>query len=291
MTQLVRVERLSHAAAQALQAQRDKLSFDVRQYKSFEKGTIVKVRSVSCYDVLVPGRAYPYEGVLTANPCRFREGQTVLLGFLRRNPGVPVILGQQRPTPRFLVERDSSRWTRPWPRLAARTMGRYFPAVPEGTRITGEIPNPADERYFARIVRVWTDGAFTLANAFFVWQQGIGEFDEGEPGSNVVALWESSGARLVIVEGAPIVVPGYQDGWNDGWADGINGQEGREGPYDAGRRSCEFGYGYDPMFGYDEPTVPPGNNEEYSMGYRDGYLSGWTETWNDGYRAGGCEPE
>lgn len=179
--------------------------------------------------------------------------------------------------------------TWPWPRLAARTTGRYFPAVPEGTRVAGSAPNPAEERYTARIVRVWMDGSFAMANDNYVWQQGVGDIVEGEPGSSVVALWETGGVRLTMVEGPPIIVEGYGDGWNDGWADGINGQPGHEGPYDAGRRSCEDGYGYDPYFGYDEPTPPAGHNEDWIDGYRDGYLSGWTEKWNEGYESGGCE--
>ena len=113
---IIRVERLSHAQAMELQRRRDQLSFDVRELKNFEKGTITRIYSRTRYDVQVPGRAYPYEWVPTMEPAFLKLGQVVTMGFVGGNPGIPVILVRQTERrPRLFLgplEVDLEQWLR-----------------------------------------------------------------------------------------------------------------------------------------------------------------------------------
>lgn len=68
--------------------------------QNHEDGVIVGRHSLLRYDVQIPGRAWPWDGVGTLGPQNFEPGETVKIGFLGGNRQLPFIM-TQKPWPSY----------------------------------------------------------------------------------------------------------------------------------------------------------------------------------------------
>ena len=68
--------------------------------QNHEDGIIVGRHSLLRYDVQIPGRAWPWDGVGTLGPQHFEPGEAVKIGFLKGNPQLPFIV-TQKPWPQY----------------------------------------------------------------------------------------------------------------------------------------------------------------------------------------------
>ena len=163
----------------------------------------------------------------------------------------------------------------PWLRRATRTVGRYLPDVPEETTLLLGAVTPSESRDPGRILRAFpsSEGVDRVwSQAWSVVINGAAQ-EEGEPGSDVVALWASGGVRLVMIEGAVEAEETYGDGFTEGYEAGYSDPGEFISPYDAGGSAYHEGTGYDPFLNYSYPAPPTGHGEDYNSGWVDGHLA------------------
>ena len=292
----IRIEQQSEEQRKRQEQIAENWSFRVRKIRRTIRGKITKVYPGRRYDVLVPGREYPYERVPTDKGCYLKVGQVVDVAFMEDNPGIPVILCRKSVSgPRVFQIPVFFNFFSAWYRVAARLFS--YCSVPEldAEENPGVYPHgdetPEEERPAASIARSY--------NSTLYWAEGprlhsrddeTGEEVETDLGGPVQTLTlTSSGATWCIVNktsgGGGDCEAAYAAGYDTGSLDDF--------PADTGFSDCDEGNGYlqDERFNELEsfPDIPP----EYSAD-EECWLEGWEAGWRDAYDfgfedLGGCD--
>jgi hypothetical protein len=212
----IRVENLSQPERDELEERRRKLSFEAREKRQTQKGRIV-ARHGYLYDVLIPGREYPYTLVPPTEPVKLKVGSTVTLGFVEDNPGIPFILAfRKRRSVRQLTELlpvEGALWTHFLQNGGRKGRTTWTPIQLQNFRSMSDFYAPGAER----LVRVW--GAKIYADIFggiLAFMEAGGQYfgfdypfyfcagapidmvlDEGEDGVMYVLAGSGGGAGII----------------------------------------------------------------------------------------------
>ncbi|MFA7482787.1 MAG: hypothetical protein WC314_19930 [Vulcanimicrobiota bacterium] len=183
---------------------RDALSFDLRRRKQYEDGVIVRVRSRTKYDVLIPGRAHPYEAIPPLEPVYLRVGDVVKLGFIEDNPGIPVILcrgGVQ--SKRFFLGAETLSLSWPTFRQSYGRASRINGSITGSWSSTPDLyPTAIRLTEDVRWERRGADGLWSMEEPWQLYRDGVAV------GSSSLLMWHD----LSVVDGVAIGLVAEEDG-------------------------------------------------------------------------------
>lgn len=109
--------------------------------QNHEDGIIVGRHSLLRYDVQIPGRAWPWDGVGTLGPQHFEPGETVKIGFLKGNPQLPFIFSQ-KPWPQYSGGGGAAE-----PHLPPPYWSHFLATPSRGSQFDGVFLDPLADRY------------------------------------------------------------------------------------------------------------------------------------------------
>ena len=299
----IRVEQQSEEQRKRQEQIAENWSFRVRKIRRTIRGKITKVYLGRRYDVLVPGREYPYERVPTDGGCYLKVGQVVDVGFMEDNPGIPFILCRVRDIngPRLLVSPEFANFGTYWLRFGSRLIDRnYFESLDsnEGSEVWDRRGAARDgSEPFAAFVRsVGLRLFYTSGGSLSERNDETGELDATELGSAIYDLTCTvAGRTYAVVEG-----PAYGDGGTgEAYDAGLyRSVEESPDPYVYGYDACDLAYGYDAegdyvAYGWEasNPAPSPYNDgDTLEQAWFDGLYAGWVQAYRAGYSDAGCTP-
>lgn len=265
--------------------------------QNHEDGVIVGRHSLLRYDVQIPGRAWPWDGVGTLGPQNFEPGETVKIGFLKGNPQLPFIITQKEWS--FSPRGQRVAWPdhfADWLRLGVRSTHRWFASDWDNL----EAPDSAivfapDLRLSGAgtIVRTDSEGKVWWADGAKLRSRPLaGGADTEEDFVAQITL-----LHLGEITGRPycglsvVNTGGGGDEYEAGYTAGYDA--GSESPaFPQGAADClgELGYRVEEMAsGWVSLNMPGSGSPEYLQGWSDGAVVRYTELYRSGYESEGCE--
>lgn len=258
------------------------------RWRNHERGQIVRKHSLVCYDVQIPGRPYPWEGVYTLNPQHFRSGEVVTLGFLEGNRQLPVVLNQKPwPTSARIVKNLSPLILTPWRRVGVTRGLRYW-LESEGndySQAAALLLGGANPGAALQIVRTDNDGALVRASG------GNLIHDESSEalGQEIQAL--SVGIHTGRIYAMVLLAQGVGD-WQEGWDDGLELmvsleetviQQGRDDCDQFGPESHEGWWPGPGALEAFQAANPPAKGGDYVFGWTEALHAGFTDYYMRGW--------